>query len=87
MSIKKDETSTMENALNKTKLDGLLHDLKQPLNLIRVMAQEIKLDIAKDRLELQTLPENMKHIMEAVDETVNRIERLRASLTNTKPDE
>lgn len=58
-------------------LDRLLHDLKGPLNHIRVVAQDIRLDTTKDRLEVESLPEGMAEIETAVDQLALRIDRLR----------
>jgi signal transduction histidine kinase len=60
--------------------DDFLHDLKQPLNLIRVLAQDVRLDVTKDRLEIASLPETMTEIEAAVDELVTRLDELRESL-------
>ncbi len=61
-------------------LRPLLHDLKQPLNLIRVVAQEIRLDVRKGRLEAEALPERMLEIEHAVDQAVAAIDRLPGAL-------
>ncbi len=58
-------------------LDRLLHDLKQPLNLIRVIAQDVRLDLKKGRFEIDSLPENMGDIENSVDELVTKIDHLR----------
>ena len=43
-------------------LQRLLHDLKQPLNFIRVVAQDVRLDVERERLDLQALPASMSEI-------------------------
>lgn len=57
--------------------ERLLHDLKQPLNVIRIVAQSLRLDIKKDRLEVELLPDSMTEIEDAVDQLVQRIDQLR----------
>lgn len=58
-------------------LDRLFHDLKQPLNQIRVVAQDLRIDCRKNRLEVDSLPESMEEIEHAIDELVVRIDRFR----------
>lgn len=58
-------------------LDAMLHDLKQPMNVIRIMAQGVRLDVAKNRLDVESLPETMRDIEKAVDELVSRIDQTR----------
>ena len=60
--------------------DLLLHGLKQPLNAIRVTAQGLRLDVAKDRLDLESLPELLRDIEAAVDELAAKIDRFREDL-------
>lgn len=57
--------------------DALLHDLKQPLNAIRVIAQELRLDVSKNRLDIESMPQRLKEIEKSVDELVKRIDLLR----------
>jgi signal transduction histidine kinase len=57
--------------------ERLLHDLKQPLNYIRVIAQDLRIDIKKDRLDIGSLPENLREIEKTVDQLSNGIDRLR----------
>jgi signal transduction histidine kinase len=59
-------------------LGRLLHDLKQPLNHIRVTAQDVRLDVMKDRLAIESLPQSMSEIEMAVDQVASNIDRLRA---------
>jgi signal transduction histidine kinase len=59
-------------------LDRLLHELKQPLNLVRVVAQDVSLDAKKGRLDPDSIPQSMDEIIEAVDQLVICINRLRA---------
>jgi signal transduction histidine kinase len=70
-------------------LDRLLHDLKQPLNQIRVVAQDLRIDLRKDRLDVESLPESMEEIERAIDEVVARIDQFRrfarSSATVTEP--
>ena len=54
-------------------LDALLHDLKQPLNLIRVVAQDVGLGAKKGRLEAESIPQSMDEIV-AVEEPGGRLE-------------
>jgi signal transduction histidine kinase len=58
-------------------LDRLLHDLKQPLNLIRVVAQDVKRDGRMGRVELDALPGDMDEIVAAVDRLAGEIDRIR----------
>jgi signal transduction histidine kinase len=61
-----------------TFVDRVLHDLKQPLNVIRVVAQDVRLDVKRSRLEVDTLPASMLEVERAVDELTGRIDQLRA---------
>ncbi len=61
-------------------MDRLVHDLKQPLNLIRVTAQQVRLDVKRERLDVSTLARDMADIEQAVDELVRHIDRLRRLL-------
>jgi hypothetical protein len=67
-------------APDPTQLDQWLHDLKQPLNLVRVVAQDVRLDARKGRLDPATLPERMLEIERAVDDAVARLAAIRALL-------
>ncbi len=58
-------------------LDRLLHDFKQPLNLVRLIAQDLRLDARKGRLELAEVPDQMGEIIGAVDDLVRSLNRLR----------
>jgi hypothetical protein len=69
------------------RLDRLLHDLKQPLNLVRVIAQDVRLDQRKARLDPATLPDRMLEIERAVDDVVQRLEGIRALLGAPEPAE
>jgi signal transduction histidine kinase len=83
------ETGASRFAASSVLLDRLLHDLKQPLNQIRVVAQDLRIDIRKDRLDVGSLPESMAEIEEAVDELASRIDRfrgfVRSSATEPEP--
>ncbi|MBI5538272.1 MAG: HAMP domain-containing histidine kinase [Deltaproteobacteria bacterium] len=57
--------------------DRILHDLKQPLNSIRVAAQDVRLDLRKNRLDPASLPDTLVGIEGAVDELARRIDLLR----------
>jgi signal transduction histidine kinase len=59
-------------------LDRLLHDLKQPLNFVRMVAQDVRLDAKRDRLDLEEVPGNMDEIIGAIDKLVHWINQLRA---------
>lgn len=59
-------------------LERLLHDLKQPLNQMRVVAQDVRLDVKKGRLEVAELATGMAEIEGAVDQLVRRLDQLRA---------
>ena len=54
----------------------VLHDLKQPLNQIRVIAQDIRIDAKKERLDVASVPDSMKEIENAVDDLVNSLDRI-----------
>ena len=58
----------------------LMHDLKQPLNAISVIAQELRHDANKDRLDSGSIPTRMKEIESAVKELVGRLDDLRVVL-------
>ena len=68
-------------------VDRLLHDLKQPLNLIRVLAQDVRIDVAKNRLDPATLPATMKGIEQSADELAMQLDRVRTFLRSTGHDE
>jgi C4-dicarboxylate-specific signal transduction histidine kinase len=53
----------------------LLHDMKQPLNLIRMVAQEVKRGAKQGRVELDSLPEDMAEIVVEVDRLVTMLDR------------
>jgi len=55
----------------------LLHDLKQSLNIIRFIAQDVRLDIKKDRFDISLLSENMKEIENSIDRLVDCFDKLR----------
>lgn len=57
-------------------LDRLVHDLKQPLNHIRVVAQDVRIDVGKNRLEIESVPESMREIEEAVSQLATMLDRL-----------
>ena len=56
-------------------LDRLVHDLKQPLNHIRVVAQDVRIDVKKNRLELESVPESMQEIEQAVGQLVTMLDQ------------
>ena len=58
-------------------LADFLHDLKQPLNLIKVIAQDVRLDVSKNRLDVNTLPGSMKDIEASIDRLVSQIDEYR----------
>lgn len=58
-------------------MDRLLHDLKQPLSLIRLVAQDLRLDVREDRFDVDSLPESMRTVEATVDELATRIDQLR----------
>jgi len=58
--------------------ERLLHDLKQPLNSIRITAQDLRIDVSKDRFEIDSLPSGMRKIEQLVDHLVFQIDQLRA---------
>lgn len=58
-------------------LADFLHDLKQPLNLIKVIAQDVRLDVKKNRLQLDTLPGSMAEIESSIDHLVSQIDEYR----------
>ena len=59
-------------------IDEVIHELKQPLNQIRVAAQDVRIDVRENRLKTDSLPESMREIESAVDEGARRIDRLRS---------
>lgn len=54
----------------------ILHDLKQPLNHIRVIAQDVRIDANKERLDVTSVPDSMKEIETAVDDLVQSLDRI-----------
>ncbi len=77
---------TSETPRGKPDLDRLLHDLKQPLNLVRVIAQDVRLDERKGRLDLTALPARMLEIERAVDDVVERLDQIRVLLGGSAPE-
>jgi C4-dicarboxylate-specific signal transduction histidine kinase len=57
-------------------LNRLLHDLCQPLNLARVVAQDVALDARRARLEVATVPERMADIIGAMDRLRDELGRI-----------
>lgn len=58
-------------------LERLLHDLKQPLNFIKIVAQDIRLDATRHRLDLSALPRSLAEIEAAVEDLAGQIDQLR----------
>jgi two-component system, NtrC family, C4-dicarboxylate transport sensor histidine kinase DctB len=58
-------------------LDRLLHDIKQPLNLIRIEAQSTRLDADERRVQVESLPDSMRTIEKAVCQVADQLDRLR----------
>jgi len=58
-------------------LDRLLHDMKQPLNLVRMVAQEVRRDARRGRVELATLSEDMADLVAQVDRLVTMLDGFR----------
>ncbi len=67
-------------------LDRLLHDLKQPLNFIKIVAQDLRLDAIKERLDLSALPRSLAEIEAAVDELAGQIDQLRGFVRPVEED-
>ena len=65
-------------------LADFLHDLKQPLNLIKVIAQDVRLDVKKNRLSLETLPDSMTEIESSIDTLVSQIDEYRQQVKERK---
>ena len=59
-------------------LGKVLHDLKQPLNTIRVVAQATRLDLGVGAIDPEELIESMRDVQQAVDDVTGQLERLRA---------
>jgi len=58
-------------------LDRLLHDMKQPLNLVRMVAQEVRRDARRGRVELDTLSEDLADLVAQVDRLVGMLDGFR----------
>ncbi len=67
-----------------TLLDRLLHDMKQPLNLVRMVAQEVRRDARRGRVELDTLSEEMAELMAQVDRLVAMLDQFRRFVAGSK---
>jgi len=74
-------------ACSEVFFDRLLHDLKQPLNVIRFIAQDVRMDINKERLEVDQLPESMHEIIQSIDKLILCLDRLRIFSRNKLPPE
>ena len=56
---------------------GVAHELKQPLNVIKIISQSIMRDIQKNRLDLTEIPDNLKQVTTQVNKMSEIIDHLR----------
>ncbi len=56
--------------------DALIHDLKQPLNFLKTVAQDLRIDATRNRLDVETVPATMRAVEEAVDELSGHLSKL-----------
>jgi signal transduction histidine kinase len=88
MTITTDNKQILYHAAKSTdELRRLFHDLRQPLNAISVIAQELRLDANKDRLDTESLPRRMKEIESAVGELINQLDQLRDVVKSNTADD
>lgn len=59
-------------------LRHVVHGLLQPLNVIRCVAQDLRIDVKKGRLDVESLPDAMLDIEKSIDVLASQLGQLRA---------
>ena len=59
----------------------VFHELRQPIAHVRIVAQDVRLDIARGRFDIATLPESMRGVEKAVDAMMAQLDHLENLLT------
>lgn len=62
---------------------GVAHELNQPLNIIKIICQDILRDVEKNRFDAQKLPDDMREAIEQVSRLSDIIDHLRAFTRTT----
>jgi len=61
---------------------GVSHELKQPLNNIKIVCQEFLMDIRKNRVDMTTLPQSFKDLVGQVNKMSEIIDHMRLYTRN-----
>ena len=56
---------------------GIAHELNQPLNNVKIVCDSLLRDIEKDRLEMDTLPHDLRDMVEQVNKMAGIIDHMR----------
>ncbi|ADO84070.1 ATP-binding protein [Ilyobacter polytropus] len=56
---------------------SIAHELNQPLNNMKIVCQDILRDVAKDRLEVETIPESIEDMEEQINKMARIIDHMR----------
>jgi len=56
---------------------GIAHELNQPLNNVKIISQELLRDINRERLDVDTLPEDLKDLVGQVNKMAKIIDHMR----------
>lgn len=59
-------------------LDWLLHELRQPLNLTRLVVQELQADLRDGSLDPEALSENLEELKDGIDQLATRLGHTRS---------
>lgn len=59
-------------------IGGLCHDLNQPLNIVKLIAQMLIRDIKKERLDTKALSDDMEDVIAETDRMSGKLEHLRS---------
>ncbi|MGK5090894.1 response regulator [Deltaproteobacteria bacterium TL4] len=56
---------------------GVAHEMKQPLNVIKILSQSLLIDISENRLDKEELKEDLKQVVNQVDKMAQIIDHMR----------
>ncbi|WP_319371549.1 ATP-binding protein [uncultured Ilyobacter sp.] len=56
---------------------SIAHELNQPLNNMKIVCQDILRDVAKDRLDVETIPESIEDMEEQINKMARIIDHMR----------
>jgi signal transduction histidine kinase len=77
--IQREKRSALEELLG-----GVAHELKQPLNIVKIISQSLLKDVRKDRFEKETAEEDLPEIIIQMDKMSEIIDHMRAFTRPTK---